>query len=188
MTPACPYLAAVWKGVSPYCNTEDNSTVSRWVRTHVILHVRPAAVEKENPTGLIVATLTAQVESCEAAPVLHVHVGLGPAQRAHSPAEPLPGGLVQRRVAVQLVLVGIIIIIIIPIIIIIIPGGRGWRPGPEVTSRYSSDLRRPLSAAQCGQSESYKLAAHLIQTPLQLTKSWTLASHPRSRSASTVSR
>ena len=105
MTPACPYLAAVWKGVSPYCNTEDNSTVSRWVRTHVILHVRPAAVEKENPTGLIVATLTAQVESCEAAPVLHVHVGLGLAQAAHCPAEPLPGGLVEGRVAVELVLV-----------------------------------------------------------------------------------
>ena len=157
-------------------------------------------MEEEDPTGLIVAALTAQVKSCEAAPVLHVHVGLGPAQRAHSPAEPLPGGLVQRRVAVQLVLVVIIIIIIITIIIIIIiiiiisiiifiiPGGRGWRPGPEVTSRYSSDLRRPLSAAQCGQSKTYTLAAHLIQTLLQLTKSWTLASHPRSRSASTVSR
>ena len=105
MTPACPYLAAVWKGVSPYCNTEDNSTVSRWVRTHVILHVRPAAVEKENPTGLIVATLTAQVESCEAAPVLHVHVGLGLAQAAHCPAEPLPGGLVEGRVAMELILV-----------------------------------------------------------------------------------
>ena len=105
MTPACPYLAAVWKGVSPYCNTEDNSTVSGGVRTHVILHVRPAAVEKENPTGLIVATLTAEVESCEAAPVLHVHVGLGLAEAAHAPTEPLPGRLVEGRVAVQLVLV-----------------------------------------------------------------------------------
>ena len=79
--------------------------MSGWIRTHVILHVRPAAVEKENPTGLIVATLTAQVESCEAAPVLHVHVGLGLAQAAHCPAEPLPGGLVEGRVAMELILV-----------------------------------------------------------------------------------
>ena len=156
--------------------------------SYIILDVGSAAVQQQHPGGLVVPVLAAEVERGEAAPVLHVHVGLGPAQRAHSPAEPFPGGLVQRRVAVQLVLVGIIIIIITPIIIIIIPGGRGWRPGPEVTSRYSSDLRRPLSAAQCGQSETYKLAAHLIQTLLQLTKSWTLASHPRSRSASTVSR
>ena len=108
MTPACPYLAAVWKGVSPYCNT----TIGQWLAglelgetTHVILHVRPAAVEKEDPTGLIVAALTTQVESSEAAPVLHVHVGLGLAQAAHCPTEPLPGGLVEGRVAVELVLV-----------------------------------------------------------------------------------
>ena len=106
MTPACPYLAAVWKGVSPYCNRPDQAG---WVRsgetTHVILHVRPAAVEQEDPTGLVVAALTTQVESCEAAPVLHVDVGLGLAEAAHRPAEPLPGGLVEGRVAVELVLV-----------------------------------------------------------------------------------
>ena len=62
-------------------------------------------MEKEDPAGLIVTALTAQVESCEAAPVLHVHVGLGLAEAAHCPAEPLPGGLVEGRVAVQLVLV-----------------------------------------------------------------------------------
>ena len=62
-------------------------------------------MEEEDPAGLIVAALTAQVESCEAAPVLHVHVGLGLAEAVHCPAEPLPGGLVEGRVAVQLVLV-----------------------------------------------------------------------------------
>ena len=62
-------------------------------------------MEKEDPAGLIVTALTAQVESSEAAPVLHVHVGLGLAQAAHRPAEPLPGGLVEGRVAVELVLV-----------------------------------------------------------------------------------
>ena len=57
-------------------------------------------MEKEGPTGLIVATLTAQVESCEPAPVLHVHVSLGLTQAAHGPTEPLPGGLVEGGVAV----------------------------------------------------------------------------------------
>ena len=62
-------------------------------------------MEEEDPAGLIVAALTAQVESCEAAPVLHVHVGLGLTQAAHGATEPLPGGLVEGRVAVELVLV-----------------------------------------------------------------------------------
>ena len=62
-------------------------------------------MEEEDPTGLIVAALTAQVESCEAAPVLHVHIGLGLAEAAHGATESLPGGLVEGRVAVQLVLV-----------------------------------------------------------------------------------
>ena len=38
--------------------------------------------------------LAAEVEGGEAAPVLHVHVGLGAAQGAHRSTEPLPGGLV----------------------------------------------------------------------------------------------
>ena len=62
-------------------------------------------MEEEDPAGLIVAALTTQVESCEAAPVLHVDIGLGLAQTAHCSAEPLPGGLVEGRVAMELILV-----------------------------------------------------------------------------------
>ena len=51
------------------------------------------------------AGLAAEVEGSEASSVLHVDVGLGLAQAAHRLTEALPGGLVQRRVAVQLVLV-----------------------------------------------------------------------------------
>ena len=45
MTPAWPYLAAVWKGVSPYCNMKGQNKVRTAETTHVILHVRSAAVE-----------------------------------------------------------------------------------------------------------------------------------------------
>ena len=38
--------------------------------------------------------LAAEVKGSEAAPVLHVDVGLGAAQGAHRPTKPLPGGLV----------------------------------------------------------------------------------------------
>ena len=51
-------------------------------------------MEQQYPAGLVVAVLAAEVERGEAAPVLHVDVGLGPAQGAHRPTEPLPGGLV----------------------------------------------------------------------------------------------
>ena len=56
-------------------------------------------MQQQHSTGLIVPILAAQMERGEAAPVLHVDVGLGPAQGAHCPTEPLPGSLVQRSVA-----------------------------------------------------------------------------------------
>ena len=62
-------------------------------------------MEQQDSAGLIVTILTTEVEGGEPASVLHVHVRLGPAQGGHGLAEPLPGGLVQGRVAVQLVLV-----------------------------------------------------------------------------------
>ena len=100
MTPAWPYLAAVWKGVSPYCNMRGQNKVRAAETTHVILHVRSTAVQEQDPTGLVVAALTAQVESGEAAPVLHVDVGLVLAERGHRLAVALPGRLVQSGVAV----------------------------------------------------------------------------------------
>ena len=57
-------------------------------------------MQQQNPAGLIVTILTTEMEGGESAPVLHVHVRLGPAQGGHGLAEPLPGGLVQGRVAV----------------------------------------------------------------------------------------
>ena len=62
-------------------------------------------MQQQNSAGLIVTILTTEVKGGEPTPVLHVHVRLGPAQGGHGLAEPLPGGLVQGRVAVQLVLV-----------------------------------------------------------------------------------
>ena len=62
-------------------------------------------MEEESPAGLIVTALTAEMEGSEASSVLHVDIGLGLAEAPHRPTEPLPGGLVQGSVAVQLVLV-----------------------------------------------------------------------------------
>ena len=62
-------------------------------------------MQQQHSAGLIVTILTTEVEGGEPASVLHVHVRLGPAQGGDRLAEPLPGGLVQGRVAVQLVLV-----------------------------------------------------------------------------------
>ena len=53
-----------------------------------------------HPAGFVVAVLAAEVEWGESAPVLDVGVGLGLAEVVHRLAEPLPGRLVQRRVAV----------------------------------------------------------------------------------------
>ena len=73
--------------------------------THVVFDVWFAAGQQEDPAGFVVAVLAAEVEGSEAAPVLDVGVGLGLAEDAHALAEPLPGGLVEGRVAVDLVLV-----------------------------------------------------------------------------------
>ena len=140
-------------------------------RTHVILHVWSAAVEEEDPTGLVVAALTTQVESCEAAPVLHVDIGLGLAQTAHCSAEPLPGGLVEGRVAVQLVLV------------------------VQAGALLDQHLHHLEVAAACrslqGRVTSLQhqsVSNFKPQTSnYKLTKSCTLASQPRSSNASTVS-
>ena len=62
-------------------------------------------MQQQHSAGLIVTILTTEVEGGEPASVLHIHVRLRPAQGGDGLAEPLPGGLVQGRVAVQLVLV-----------------------------------------------------------------------------------
>ena len=74
-------------------------------RTHVILHVWSAAVEEEDPTGLVVAALTTQVESCEAAPVLHVDIGLVGAEERQALTEPVLGRQVEGSHTINLVLV-----------------------------------------------------------------------------------
>ena len=44
--------------------------------SHVVLDVRLASVEKENPARLVMTVLTTEVERGEAAAVLDVEVGL----------------------------------------------------------------------------------------------------------------
>ena len=61
--------------------------------THVVLHIGVAAREEENPGGLVVAGLAAEVEDSEGF-ILRVYVGLGLAEAAHRLSEALPGGLV----------------------------------------------------------------------------------------------
>ena len=68
--------------------------------THVVLDIRFAAGEEDDPTGLVVPVLAAEVEGGKAAPVLDVEVGPVPAEQPHRLAKPLPGRLVQGRVPV----------------------------------------------------------------------------------------
>ena len=62
-------------------------------------------MQEEDPGGLIVTILTAEVEWSEASSVLHVHIRLRPAQHGHRLTEAFPARLVESSVAVQLVLV-----------------------------------------------------------------------------------
>ena len=69
--------------------------------THVVLDVGLAAGAQEHPAALVVAVLAAEVERGEAAAVPQVVVALAHlAQELAGAAESLPGGFVERRVAV----------------------------------------------------------------------------------------
>ena len=62
--------------------------------THVVLDVWLASPEQQDPAGLVVAVLAAQVERREPAPVLDVEICLGFAENCHRLTEAFPGGLV----------------------------------------------------------------------------------------------
>ena len=68
--------------------------------THVVLDVWLASPEQQDPAGLVVPVLAAEVEGREPAPVLDVEVGLGPAEGVDGLAVALPGRLVEGSVAV----------------------------------------------------------------------------------------
>ena len=62
--------------------------------TYIVLDVWFAAVQQQQPAGLVVAVLAAQVERREPAPVLDVEICLGFAENCHRLTEAFPGGLV----------------------------------------------------------------------------------------------
>ena len=68
--------------------------------THIVLDVRFAPAQEEDPASLIVPVLAAEVERGEPASVLDVRVGLGAGQKVGWLAETLPWGLVEGCVAV----------------------------------------------------------------------------------------
>ena len=67
---------------------------------YVVFDVWFAASSEEDPAGLVVTVLTAEVQGREPTPVPQVEVGLVLAQKLDSLAEASPGALVQGRVAV----------------------------------------------------------------------------------------
>ena len=71
------------------------------INTHVVLDVGLAACPQQHAAALVVAVLAAEVERGEAAAVPQVVVALAHlAQELAGAAEALPGGLVERSVAV----------------------------------------------------------------------------------------
>ena len=68
--------------------------------TYVILDVGLASGPQDDPTGLVVAVLAAEMEGRESTAIPEIKVGAVLAQRLHRPAEPLPRRLVQGRVPV----------------------------------------------------------------------------------------
>ena len=77
ITPACPYLADVCNGVSPYWNTEKiNKLIFLYDFTHVVLYVGFASIEEENPACFVVPVLAAEVKRGKPTTVLDVEIGL----------------------------------------------------------------------------------------------------------------